>query len=562
LTATSRSPAWRRPVAIALVAVAGIVVALAVAVLAVRLAHDGEALPGTRIAGIEAGGLTAEQLRARLRGAADPQRQVVVLAGDQRLRVAAAQAGYEVDLGRSVDAALGAGRDGLLGGAFATLEGLVSTREVELEATVDADRLDRAVAALARQIDRPSFPGRLEISADGAQVVAEPPRAGRRLDRAVLRERLRAALLGLASGPVRAPVAQRPVVSQAQVDAVAADAERFLSEPLILTGGGEPLTVEPARLAPVLALEPRAGGRRVRLGVDQAELDGLVAEVASARDRPARDATVEAPARAEVVDGKEDLTWSARPAGVAVTPARAGRTVDREQLAAEVERAVVAGSHRATLPVERVEPEVTTRTARRMTDLIGTFTTYYEAGQPRVTNIQRIAAAVDGTVIPPGGSFSLNGIAGERTREKGYVPAPFIADGRLVPSVGGGVSQFATTIYNAAFLAGLQLDTSQPHSAYIDRYPAGREATLNFPDIDLAWTNDTDAPVLVRTHTDDAGVTVSLYGDNGGRVVSAETGARQPSGDGFSIEVTRVIRRPGGETTRTSRTTTYEPLDE
>jgi vancomycin resistance protein YoaR len=561
-----------------LVAVAGVVAVLAAVVLVVRLTHDGEALPGTEIAGVEAGGLTADQLRERLEQTAGPQREIVVLAaiGDRgagagagraqaglpRLSVRAAEAGYSVDLGASVQKALDAGRDGFLGGAFSTVKGLVATREVQLDAAVDADQLDRAVNSLARRVDRPPFPGRLEISDDGRQVEAEPPRAGRRLDRAVLRARLRAALLGRASGPVRAPVAERAVVSRQQVDAVAADAERFLAQPLVLTGDGEPLTVEPARVAPVLALEPRAGGRRVRLGVDREQLDALVAQIARERDRPARDATVEAPARAEVVDGKEDVTWSPQPAGVTVTPAKAGRTVDQPVLAAAIERAVRDGAHAARLPVKRVEPQVTTRTARAMTNLIGTFTTYYEAGQPRVTNIQKIAAAVDGAVIPPGGSFSLNGVAGERTREKGYVPAPFIADGRLVPSVGGGVSQFATTIYNAAYFAGLQLDTSQPHSAYIERYPAGREATLNYPDIDLAWTNDTDAPVLVRTYTDDAGVTVSLYGDNGDRTVTAETGGRTPSGAGFSIEVTRVIRRPGGETTRTPRTTTYTPLDE
>ena len=169
---------------------------------------------------------------------------------------------------------------------------------------------------------------------------------------------------------------------------------------------------------------------------------------------------------------------------------------------------------------------------------MGTFTTRYP-GQPRVRNIRRIAAAVDGTVIPPGGQFSLNGISGPRTTAKGYVKAPFIADGKIVPSVGGGVSQASTTIYNAAYFAGLQLDTSQPHSLFIDRYPPGREATLNFPDIDLKWTNDTEAPVVVRTVTDATSITVQLYGDNGGRKVSAE-----PVNDGLS-RVTSRSRSPG-----------------
>ena len=205
---------------------------------------------------------------------------------------------------------------------------------------------------------------------------------------------------------------------------------------------------------------------------------------------------------------------------------------------------------------------MTTSAARASSQLIGTFTTYYEPGQPRVTNIRTMARAVDGTVIAPGEQFSLNGITGERTRAKGYVPAPFIADGRLEPSVGGGVSQFSTTTYNAAYFAGLQLDSSQPHSAFIDRYPPGRESTLNYPDIDLTWTNDTGAPILVRATTTGTSVTVSLFGNNGGRTVRAIAGSRRPAGGGFSIEVTRVVRYRDGRVTRTPRTTTYTPLDE
>ncbi len=162
-----------------------------------------------------------------------------------------------------------------------------------------------------------------------------------------------------------------------------------------------------------------------------------------------------------------------------------------------------------------------------MRDLIGTFATHFECCQPRVTNIQRIARAVDGTLIAPGGEFSLNRVAGRRTRAKGYLPAPFIADGEIVPSVGGGVSQFSTTVYNAAYFAGLRLDRHQPHSFYIERYPPGREATLDFPSIDLTWTNDTDAPVLVRASSTSSSVSVSLYGDNGGRQVSARSTPRQ-----------------------------------
>ncbi|MDP2711183.1 MAG: VanW family protein [Solirubrobacteraceae bacterium] len=276
---------------------------------------------------------------------------------------------------------------------------------------------------------------------------------------------------------------------------------------------------------------------------------------------------IDAPARVATFAAKGPAAWRPRPADVEVTtPARAGRTVKRPELATAIEAAIRAGRHSVEIPTQRIEPAVSADAARRMRFLIGTFTTYYVPGQPRVTNIARIARAVDGTLVAPGARFSLNATAGERTRAKGYVEAPFIADGKIEPSIGGGVSQFSTTLYNAAYFAGLQIDAHRPHSFFIDRYPAGREATLNFPDIDLTWTNDTDAPVLIRTSTDDNSVAVSLYGDTDGRRVEAQTGKRTSlDGRDFQVVVTRVVRYEGGRIVRQPYTTRYDeppPPDE
>lgn len=530
--------------------------------LIVRLTHEGEALPGTSVAGIDVGGLDAAGLRAELRSLADPRRAVVVLAGGKRLTVEPTSAGYRVDVGATARAALDSGRDGLLGGLPATLAGLVATRHVEPVAAVDPEQLRQAAARLGSQVGQPSFPGGLKISGD-LDVTAEPPRAGREIDGEQLRTQLRAALLARSSGPLRVAVRAAPVPAAAAVETIANETSDYLTQPFTVTGAGAPARVAPRELAHVLALEPFDGGRRVRLGVDGQALDRLVAGIARARDRAPRDARVATAASTVVVDGKGNLSWRPRRVRVTIAPARAGRRLDQGALASSIAAAVRERRHRARARVRAIAPEVTTRAARASSQLIGTFTTYYEPGQPRVRNIRTMARAVDGTVIAPGEQFSLNGITGERTRAKGYVPAPFIADGRLEPSVGGGVSQFSTTTYNAAYFAGLQLDSSQPHSAFIDRYPPGRESTLNYPDIDLTWTNDTRAPIVVRATTTDTSVTVSLYGDNGGRTVRAIAGPRRATaGDGFSIEVTRVVRYGDGRVERTPRTTTYTPLDE
>ena len=144
--------------------------------------------------------------------------------------------------------------------------------------------------------------------------------------------------------------------------------------------------------------------------------------------------------------------------------------------------------------------------------MIGSFTTNHPAGEPRVTNIHRMADIVEGAIIAPGGTFSLNGWVGERTLEKGFVEAPVIdAEYKFSKDVGGGVSQFSTTLFNAAFFAGLDIPTYGMHGIYIARYPYGREATLDFPSLDLKVSNPTPYGVLIWPTYSASSITVTLY---------------------------------------------------
>ena len=166
---------------------------------------------------------------------------------------------------------------------------------------------------------------------------------------------------------------------------------------------------------------------------------------------------------------------------VRIQPARAGRSLERAELALRLAYL----PPRANVPLRSRPASVTAAelASLRIREQIASFTTAYPRGEPRVTNIQRAAALLDGTIVPADGTFSLNVALGERTVEKGFVPAPTILDGRLVDTVGGGISQVATTLYNAAFFGGLELVAHSPHSFYIDRYPLGREATISW-----GWT--------------------------------------------------------------------------
>lgn len=166
----------------------------------------------------------------------------------------------------------------------------------------------------------------------------------------------------------------------------------------------------------------------------------------------------------------------------------------------------------------RVEPRETDDPRRiewaageGVVEKVAEFTTEHNCCEARVSNIQRFADLVRGIYLTPGESVSLNEHVGERTRDKGFVPAGTILSGHLVPTVGGGVSQFATTMFNAAFFAGFDFVDYQSHSIYFSRYPYGREATISWPLPDLEFENTTDHPALIWTSYTDTSITVSIY---------------------------------------------------
>lgn len=214
-------------------------------------------------------------------------------------------------------------------------------------------------------------------------------------------------------------------------------------------------------------------------------------------------------------------------------------------------------------------------------DVIGTFTTYHDCCRNRVVNIHLIADAVDGAVVFPGETWSLNTHVGPRTVEKGYLLAgaiigPTVQCCSHPSNVGGGTSQFATTLFNAIFFSGVEDVYHRPHTLYFSRYPAGREATLGegiCEILDVCFRNDTDSPIVIDTSYTDTSITVSFLGDNGGRQVTArndpwiytsrpekicktDTNLYQTGSNGFKVVVYRDIAFSDGST-RTDEWTTF-----
>ena len=486
----------------------GVVVLLALLGSALFAGSPTRLPAGTTIGGSDVGGMPlAEATKAlEARSAAIAHTPVEFVVGGRTFALTASQLGVRPDWTAAVRAAAAAG------GGVAPVRGLrrIQARlfgsDVEPHVDVYPSAVRYTVARIAAAVDRPALDAAL--SRRGLRIVTMPARAGVVLDRAGASATVVDALASLErDGPVRLPVIRaEPKVTGDELTAAAATARTALSAPVTVVVGPTRFRLPRWRIAQMLEL-PRGGETSVAVGGAAARR--WLADVADSVNRPPRDATF------RVVSG-----------GIEVVPARPGRALQADEARAAVERAIFSPRARtATLATVTSEPSRTTADAEAMgiTGVVGSYTTTYGGTPGRLHNVALVAELIDGALVAPGARFSFNETTGERNAAKGFEQAPVIINGELESGIGGGVCQVSTTVFNAAFEAGLSIDRRTNHALYIDHYPLGRDATVNYPDIDLVFTNDTGKWLLVRTFVGAGSLTVNLYGTPQHRRVESET---------------------------------------
>jgi vancomycin resistance protein YoaR len=258
--------------------------------------------------------------------------------------------------------------------------------------------------------------------------------------------------------------------------------------------------------------------------------------------------------------------------GVAVDPATSGDVLIA---------ALTATDRTAQLTVTTSRPAFTTEAAEALgvNEVVASFDSRFPYDPSRTANLITAANTINGTLLKPGETFSLNGILGERTPEKGYREGYVIESGRLVKGIGGGVSQVSTVVYNLAWFSGATLVEHTPHTFYISRYPEGREATVYWPGIDNTFTNTTPHGMLIQMWVAGSQVhgriwstkTYDVEAVKGprtnvrpGRTITDDTVACVPQPDivpGFDVTVTRIVTQGGAEVKREEYTTNYRPED-
>ncbi len=362
-----------------------------------------------------------------------------------------------------------------------------------------------------------------------------------------------------------------PTVQQADIDAVIAQIETLESADVTLvadtpappTEGDGGTAVGSERIQTEITLSPRelralvtveeAGGGELILEPDLAAAPArVIALLDLAQIDPIIQARIEN--RSPTPGRGEDLTDVASITGdIVLEDSQGGFVPNREATLAGIIEAGLAGG--GTVAVQGDSGEQATPETIGIVEPISTFTTFYTAGQSRNINIQRMAEIVDNTIIPAGETYELNHAVGRRTVDNGFVAGGAIIDGELTTDIGGGVSQFATTFFNAAWFAGIELVDWKAHSIYFSRYPAGREATVNYPNVNLEVRNDTPHAILVDTEADANSVTVTFWSLPYWQVETI-SGPCACGGE-FSITVDRIRTPPDGAPIQESWTTFY-----
>ncbi len=576
------------------IAAGGLVAVLLIALGTLWFVQRDAVLPNTSVAGVDISGLSPDEVRDRLADTVEARETdpVTFAFEDEEHVLVPREAGFRIDVDGTVDAAMARGRSGLPGDILTRLRAFRQPADLDLVEVTDRDVITEWVESLADRLDRPEVRGGVAIDTGQVEVLTTPSQGEVVVDRDTTVQLAVSAVRAPGPDAFDLPAATTPQpIADEEIATTAAQVERAVAAPLLLQADDDAsLELAPADLAALLTIEEHGdvpGAIELQLVVTPERVEEVIGELGAARFdiSPTRASYAASRTPPTTFDAQLDATFRPVSASVALEPGRTGRAFDAELAALQLTELLREGIREARLRLAEVESDFPTSRAEELqpTHVIGTFTTYYQAGQTRNRNIQLLADVIDGALVLPGEQFSINEISGERSCDKGYEPAGTIVRGELVDTCGGGTSQFGTTTFNAAFFAGVQLDQWRAHSWYISRYPIGREATLSYPVLDVRFTNNTDGAILVKTAHTSTSVTVTLYGIPRATAVSASHSDRtqprsfqteirttselvrgrerviQSGTDGFTVTVTRTVELVGGGTETRTITTVYVP---
>jgi vancomycin resistance protein YoaR len=479
---------------------------------------------GTRIDGVDVGELTVPEAKAKVRahGRQLVDRGLVFVADGNRFEVEPAAIQLRPNAQIAVRTAQA---DSTFLERVSGRLGFGATRDIPLTYLYNRRELAQTLLPVRQAVT--IAPRNAAIATDdNGRFAVTPAALGQRPDVGALHGALKT--IGTSGPDVEVPaVVTKPAITTAEATAAAEQARAFVKAPHIVTLDDDPRRIPRSVALRAVEFEPANGD--VRFTLSRGTLRAFFSRTFGSRERAPRNATftTNAAGKARIIGSKN------------------GRGVDVDSLIATWQADPTARIVPITIGVR--EPALTSEKAQNLgvKQIVGQFFTPYSGGA-RVSNIKRGAEILDQYILPPKATFSLNKALGERTAARGFVEAPMIGEGGVLKnSVGGGVSQIATTTFNAAFFAGLKLIEHTPHSFWISRYPKGREATVSWGGPELIFENNWDAPIVILTHTNEEGLTVQMLSDPLGRKVESFEGKPYSFSKGKIIRIKDPTLPPG-----------------
>jgi vancomycin resistance protein YoaR len=473
-----------------------------------------EALPGTTVAGVDVAGLDRAGATAELARRLAPRLKspLEVRVGETTVTVRPSDL-FALNAVATADAAVAASRR-TESERFAAL---VGARQVDVEPVLRErpEGLDAALTRIRRAGGHSSTAA--EVSMHGVEPIVAPGREGLRLDTSTLLADIRRAAFD--GGAVTASFSPSvPRYSTEDAQRAAETARSIVAAPVYVFFEGRPLrTLAPAELARLVQFERRGGDFMVSF--DEARLARVLDPAIGAHERRA-------------VNARFEITGDR----VRVLPDRSGIGLDKSAALAEITAAAYSPDRRvADIRLTEIPAEIQADalTSLGITRKVSSFTTDMGVSSSnRIWNVQLMARYIDGTIIEPGEVFSFNRVVGERTVERGFREGQMIVGSLLLPSIGGGVCQTATTLFNNAFELGLPIVERHNHSFYISHYPMGRDATVSWGGPDFEFRNDLPTGILIKSSYTSSTLRFTFYGTPSGRRVvsttSPQTNWRQP----------------------------------
>ncbi|MBX7069219.1 MAG: VanW family protein [Microthrixaceae bacterium] len=445
---------------------------------------------------------------------------VEIVTPDFTIESTAGEMGLKVDVDTTKAAALDIGRDDP--GPLAPVRWVKSFIEARVApVSLRVDRAKAVAAITAAEGDRRTEPVEPTMAVTAESIEMKPGTPGRALDVDSIIDQAPAGITEV-GGTIRIETEQTetaPSISDDAVAAVVARATEVTSHPLMLKYESGSAEIKGEDLRPAFRLDTT--GPVPTLGLDER----YVAKVLADRlEQPANPTGV----RMDIVGGV------ATP-----IPGTDAQVCCDADAPADIVAALLDAKSEVTLGTRTVTAAEGVKWARTLgiKEVVGEFTTKHPCCAPRVTNIHKMSDLTRGIIIAPGETFSANEAVGRRTAEKGFVSAPVIEQGKFEEDIGGGVSQWATTTFNAAFFAGLDIPEHKAHSIYISRYPFGREATLAYPSVDLKIKNNTPYGVVIYPTYTNTSITVQLWST---RFAIGEQSAISKSSGCGTVSLTRT----------------------